>query len=146
MGKLSAADRKALQAEEAKQQSLKKAEYAATLPMKLLVLMARAQARSDVSYAVHNPDGGFMHVVFSFNSVGYCPDGSHNSSHDGSNDPDVHQVYLTSDEWEVQRVENEFSEREAADLERERLLKVARDAYDSLSEEQRTALKVRRPY
>lgn len=147
MTKLTAADRKSLKAKEDAKQDLLKAAFRSELPMKLLALMARAQSRSDVSYAVHNPEGGVLRVSFEFNSNAV----SHRSRDDfhrddGSNDSEVYDVYLTSEEWDVQRVEDELKEREAADRERERMLKVAKDAYDNLSEEQRTALGVRRPY
>lgn len=150
MPKTTAADRKALRAEEEKKAALKKAAFAATLPLKLLLLMARAEDRSDVTYAVHNPEGGDLQVAFSFHAAGRSVDrayrGDDDFRNDDSNDADVRRLYLTSEEWEVQGVDAEFETREAADRERARLRQVAKDAWELLSEEQRTALGVRRPF
>lgn len=137
MGKETAAQRKAREAEEHAAREREKAAFAATLPPRFLQLIARAEARHDVSAKVFDPKDGVLRVEFTFPSqpcIEY--------DHDGSS----HTLYLTSESYEVDAVDKEFQMLEEAEREAARKRKIAQDVYDRLSPEEREATGIRRPH
>lgn len=131
-----------LQAERDAEQRRKKQEQLEKNPLRLLKLLARAELyRFDgVSYRIHDGYIGIedqidplFRVTFSFERGGGFTD-------------ETNILYLVSDDWIFQSVEDEFDRIDAEKAEAARKLQDAREAYDLLSENQRKALNLtRRP-
>lgn len=131
MARKTAAERKEEQRVELEKQEQAMLAYKSTLPFNLLTMMARIGNRSDVSYTVEASQTGAITVEFTFACAHY---------------PDIFCISLTSFEWEVEEVERRITELEDADREKLRMRQIAKDAYELLTEEQRVALGVAKPY
>jgi hypothetical protein len=135
-----AAERKAREALEREEEQKRKEAFQATLPLKLLQLLAKAQARHDVNTSVHDDPVGGLRVNFAFpppppTEETYCGEG-----------PVEHTLYhLSSEPYEVDAVEWEFKRLEDEARAAAEKRRIAQDVYDRLTPEEREATGLRRP-
>jgi hypothetical protein len=123
-----------LQAERDAQLERERQERLAKNPLRLLKLIARAEAyrHDNVSCIVYDgvsvendTTSPLLRAVFSFD-------------HDGYNNEQI--LYLISEDWEYEHIESLLNAIDEKKAEAERKRKIAREAYDSLTPEQRAAL------
>lgn len=134
MAKESKADRIAREAIEREVADKEKAAFRATLPLKFLQMIAKAHARGDVRAEVFDHPEGGIHVKFKFPAPS-------DSSYEREE-----TLWLDSEPWDVESVQAEFTRLDEEARERARIRQIAQEAYDLLSQAQRDALGVRKPY
>lgn len=137
----SAAARKEREAREREESQKQKEAFQATVPLQLLKLLAKAQARNDVDTSVYDDPVGGVRVKFSFKPM------EKDSDAFGDDERVEFTVYhMANDPYDIQAVEGHFNRLEEYALEAARKLKRAQDAYDRMSPEDREALGLlRRP-
>jgi hypothetical protein len=129
-----AANRRLTEKLNQERQVLEQAAFRATLPLRLLQLLAKAQGRSDTQANLYDhPDAG-LRIEFKFRAA------------PGQEFEQEEVLRLTSEPWEIDAVEVQFDRLDAEELERARIRMVAQEGYDLLSPEQRKALGVHRPF
>jgi hypothetical protein len=144
---ITADDRKAKRAEKAlkdqqarelaqQESNIKNAQFMAELPIRIFKLMARANSRHNVTVEVKGgTKDNLLRAEFYFRE-------------DGDRDVRAQIVYLEYFSegmiWEVPDLETKFDDMDAADAEAARLRALAQETYDSLTDDQRNALGLRR--
>lgn len=146
-----AADRKAKKLREEQERLAAEAleqkrrdEFMAKLPMKMLELMARSTKYDGVRYHVEGgTETSLLRVMFEFDEVS-------DSSMDMRLYDDSVLVYMQSWNYDSERhvatIEDLMDQRDKYVAEVQRLRGVAMEAYNALTEEQRKALGVRKPF
>lgn len=134
-----AAARREREALEREEEQKRKEAYQATVPLKLLQLLAKAQACHDVETSVYDDPVGGVRVKFSFPPLAGDFD-----TFGGDERVDFTVYHLSSEPYEVNAIEAQFNRLEEEALAAAHKLKVARETYDNLSQEARDALGLRR--
>lgn len=131
-------EREALEQAEAKKQL---EAFRATVPLKLLQLLAKAQTRHDVDTSVYDDPIGGIRVKFSF-----PPMAANADDFGGDERLEFTAYHLANDPYDIQAIEGQFERLEQEALMAARKLKVAQAAYDNMDSETREALGLmRRP-
>jgi hypothetical protein len=137
--KETAAARKEREALEREEEQKRKEAFQATVPLQLLKLLAKAQARHDVETSVYDDPVGGVRVKFSF-----PPMAADFDTFGGDERVEFTAYHLANDPYEIQAIEGHFEKLEQAALAAARERKIAQDAYDNLSPEARKALGLHR--
>lgn len=141
MPKETAAQRKEREALERAEEQKRKEAYQATLPLKLLQLLAKAQARHDVTTAVFDDPEGGLRVEFNFPPVPATDE----NNYCGSEGEQYLLYHLSSEAYQVEFVEQEFERLEKQDAEAAENRRIAQGVWDRLTPKEREVTGIRRP-
>lgn len=134
-----AAARKEREAREREEEQKRKEAFQATVPLKLLQLIAKAQACHDVQTLVYDDPEGGVRVNFSFPPLASTVD-----DFGGDERININVYHLSSEPYELDAVEGHFNRLKEEALAAARKRKLAQETYDNLTPEAREALGLHR--